>query len=36
MDNDDLISTTSNVINVNEETFVSEVIEISKTKHSYC
>ena len=30
--NDDLISTTSNIINVNEETFMSEVVEVSKTK----
>ena len=32
MENNDLISTTSNIINVNEETFMSEVVEISKTK----
>ena len=32
MNNDDLISTTSNIINVNEDTFMSEVVEISKTK----
>ncbi len=32
MENNDLISTTSNIINVVEETFMSEVVEISKTK----
>ena len=32
MENNDLISTTSNIINVNEETFMSEVIEASNTK----
>ena len=32
MDNNDLISTNSNIINVNEETFMSEVVEVSKTK----
>jgi len=32
MNNNDLISTTNNIINVNEETFMSEVVEISKTK----
>ena len=32
MNNDDLISTTSNIINVNEDTFMSEIVEISKTK----
>ncbi len=32
MENNDLISTTSNIIDVNEETFMSEVVEISKTK----
>ena len=32
MENNDLISTTSNIINVNEDTFMSEVVEISKTK----
>ncbi len=32
MENNDLISTTSNIINVNEETFMSEVVETSKTK----
>ena len=32
MDNNDLISTTSNIINVNEETFMSEVIEVSNIK----
>ena len=32
MENDDLISTKSNIINVTEETFMSEVIEISKIK----
>ena len=32
MENDNLIPTTSNIINVNEETFMSEVVEISKTK----
>ena len=32
MENNDLISTTSNIINVNEETFMSEVVEVSKTK----
>ena len=32
MENNDLISTTSNFINVNEETFMSEVIEVSNTK----
>ena len=32
MENNDLISTTSNIINVNEETFMSEVVEASKTK----
>ena len=31
MDNNDLISTTSNIINVNEETFMSEVVEVSKS-----
>ena len=32
MENNDLISTNSNIINVNEETFMSEVVEVSKTK----
>ena len=32
MENNDLISTTSNIINVNEQTFMSEVVEVSKTK----
>ena len=32
MENNDLISTTSNIINVNEETFMSEVVEVSNTK----
>ena len=32
MENDDLISTTSNIINVNEDTFMSEVVEVSKTR----
>ena len=32
MENDDLISTTSNIIDVNEQTFMSEVVEVSKTK----
>ena len=32
MENNDLISTTSNIINVSEETFINEVVEISKTK----
>ena len=32
MENNDLTSTTSNIINVNEETFMSEVVEVSKTK----
>ena len=32
MENEDLISITSNIINVTEETFMSEVIEISKNK----
>ena len=32
MENNDLISTASNIINVNEETFMSEVVEVSKTK----
>ena len=32
MENNDLISTTSNIINVNEETFIGEVVEVSKTK----
>ena len=32
MENNDLISTTNNIINVNEETFMSEVIEVSNTK----
>jgi putative thioredoxin len=32
MENNDLISTASNIINVNEETFMSEVVETSKTK----
>ncbi len=32
MENNDFISTTSNIINVSEETFLSEVVEISKTK----
>ena len=32
MENNDLISTTNNIINVNEETFMSEVIETSKIK----
>ena len=32
MENDNLISTTSNIINVNEDTFMSEVVEVSKTK----
>ena len=31
MENNDLNSTTSNIINVNEETFLSEVVEVSKT-----
>ena len=31
MENNDLISTTSNIINVNEETFMNEVVEASKT-----
>ena len=30
MENNDLISTTRNIINVNEETFMSEVVEVSK------
>ncbi len=32
MENNDKFSITSNIINVNEETFMSEVIEVSKTK----
>ena len=32
MENNNLISTVSNIINVNEETFMNEVVEISKTK----
>jgi len=32
MENSDLISTTSNIINVTEETFMSEVVEASKSK----
>ena len=32
MENNDLISTASNIINVNEETFMNEVVEVSKTK----
>ena len=32
MDNNELISMTSNIININEETFMSEVIEVSNTK----
>ena len=32
MENNDLISNMSNIIDVNEETFMSEVVEISKTK----
>ena len=32
MENNNLISTNSNIINVNEETFMSEVVEVSKTK----
>ena len=32
MENNNLISTTNNIINVNEETFMSEVVEVSKTK----
>ena len=32
MENNDLISTTSNIIDVNEETFMSEVVEASKIK----
>ena len=32
MENNDLISTTSNIINVNEETFMSEVVEVSNIK----
>ena len=32
MENNDLISAASNIINVNEETFMSEVVEVSKTK----
>ena len=32
MENNDLISTTSNIINVNEETFMSEVVEVSNKK----
>ena len=32
MENNDLISTASNIINVNEETFMTEVVEVSKTK----
>ena len=32
MENNDLISTTSNIINVDEQTFMSEVVEVSKTK----
>ena len=32
MENNDLISTASNIINVNEETFMIEVVEVSKTK----
>ena len=32
MENNDLISTTSNIINVNEDTFMDEVVEVSKTK----
>ena len=32
MENDNIISTISNIINVNEDTFMSKVVEISKTK----
>ncbi len=32
MENNDLISTTSNIIIVNEDTFISKVVEFSKTK----
>ena len=32
MENENLISAISNIINVNEDTFMSEVVEISKTK----
>ena len=32
MENSNLISTTSNIISVNEETFMSEVVEVSKKK----
>ena len=32
MENNDLISETSNIINVSEETFMGEVVEVSKTK----
>ncbi len=32
MENNDLISTATNIINVNEETFMSDVLEVSKTK----
>ena len=32
MENDNLISTTSNIINVDEDKFMSEVVEVSKTK----
>ena len=32
MENDNIISTISNIINVNEDTFISKVVEISKTK----
>ena len=32
MDSDNLISKTSNIINVNEDTFMSEVVEVSKIK----
>ena len=32
MENNDLISTARNIINVNEETFMSEVVEVSKTR----
>ena len=31
MEDNDLVSTTSNVINVNEDTFMNEVVEVSKT-----
>ena len=32
MENDNVIPTISNIINVNEDTFMSKVVEISKTK----